>query len=187
MLIKGMFDKQRFLDIIRHFILFEVNETKVTKKVAAYHQYHAVNAAVEATLKATSPSGDKRVGVVWHTQGAGKSLTMVFYAGKIILQPAMQNPTLVLLTDRNDLDNQLFDNFAVAQDLLRQKPVQAETREHLRELLKVASGGIIFTTIQKFLPENGEKVPLSDRRNIVVIADEATAASMISLTGWHGT
>jgi type I restriction enzyme R subunit len=173
-LIKGMFDGQRFLDIIRHFILFEVDETKVIKKVAAYHQYHAVNAAVEATLKATSPSGDKRVGVVWHTQGAGKSLTMVFYAGKIILQPEMENPTLVLLTDRNDLDDQLFDNFVVAQDLLRQKPIQAETREHLRELLKVASGGIIFTTIQKFLPENGERFPLlSNRRNIVVIADEA--------------
>jgi len=173
-LTKGMFDKQRFLDIVRHFILFEVDETKVIKKLAAYHQYHAVNAAVEATLKATSPSGDKRVGVVWHTQGAGKSLTMVFYAGKIILHPAMQNPTLVLLTDRNDLDNQLFDNFVVAQDLLRQKPVQAETREHLRELLKVASGGIIFTTIQKFLPDNGERYPLlSERRNIIVIADEA--------------
>ncbi|WP_332445703.1 type I restriction endonuclease subunit R [Dehalococcoides mccartyi] len=173
-LIKGMFDKHRFLDIVRHFILFEDDGKKVIKKIAAYHQYHAVNAALVATVKATSPSGDKRVGVVWHTQGAGKSLTMVFYAGKIILHPAMENPTLVLLTDRNDLDNQLFDNFAVAQDLLRQKPVQAETRAHLKELLKVASGGIIFTTIQKFLPENGERLPLlSDRRNIVVIADEA--------------
>ncbi len=173
-LIKGMFDRKRFLDIMRHFILFEDDGKKIAKKVAAYHQYHAVNAAVEATLKATSPSGDKRVGVVWHTQGAGKSLTMVFYAGKIILQPAMENPTLVLLTDRNDLDNQLFDNFAVAQDLLRQKPIQTETREHLRRLLKVASGGIIFTTIQKFLPEPGERYPqLSDRRNVVVIADEA--------------
>lgn len=173
-LVKGMFDRQRLLDITRHFILFEVDMTKIVKKVAAYHQYHAVNAAVEATLKATSPPGDKRVGVVWHTQGAGKSLTMVFYAGKIILQPEMENPTLVLLTDRNDLDNQLFDNFVVAQDLLRQEPVQAETRAHLRELLKVASGGIIFTTIQKFLPESGEKFPLlSKRRNIVVIADEA--------------
>lgn len=173
-LIRGMFDRQRFLDITRHFILFEVDETRVIKKVAAYHQYHAVNAAVEATLKATSPSGDKRVGVVWHTQGAGKSLTMVFYAGKIILQPVMENPTLVLLTDRNDLDNQLFDNFVVAQDLLRQKPIQAETRAHLRGLLKVASGGIIFTTIQKFLLENGERFPvLSNRRNIIVIADEA--------------
>ena len=173
-LIRGMFDRQRLLDITRHFILFEVDMTKIVKKVAAYHQYHAVNAAVEATLKATSPSGDKRVGVVWHTQGAGKSLTMVFYAGKIILQPEMENPTLVLLTDRNDLDNQLFDNFVVAQDLLRQKPVQAETRAHLRGLLRVASGGIIFTTIQKFMPENGERFPiLANRRNIVVIADEA--------------
>lgn len=173
-LLKGIFNRERFLDMVRHFILFEDDGKKIVKKVAAYHQYHAVNAAIEATLKATLPSGDKRVGVVWHTQGAGKSLTMVFYAGKIILQPAMENPTLVLLTDRSDLDNQLFDNFAVAQDLLRQKPVQAETREHLRELLKVASGGIIFTTIQKFLPENGEKFPLlSNRRNIIMIADEA--------------
>ncbi len=173
-LLKGMFDRKRFLDIVRHFILFEVDGSKIVKKVAAYHQYHAVNAAVGATLRATSPSGDKRVGVVWHTQGAGKSLTMVFYAGKIILQPLMENPTLVLLTDRNDLDCQLFDNFALAQDLLRQKPMQAETRENLRELLKVASGGIIFTTIQKFLPESGERFPLlSARRNIVVIADEA--------------
>ncbi len=173
-LINGVFERKRFLDIVRHFILFEVDETKIAKKVAAYHQYHAVNAAVAATLEATSPSGDKRVGVVWHTQGAGKSLTMVFYAGKIILQSAMENPTLVLLTDRNDLDNQLFDNFVVAQDLLRQKPVQAETRQHLRELLKVASGGIVFTTIQKFLPENADRLPLlSSRRNIVVIADEA--------------
>jgi len=173
-LLNGMFDRQRLLDITRHFILFEVDMTKIIKKVAAYHQYHAVNAAVEATLEATPPSGDKRVGVVWHTQGAGKSLTMVFYAGKIVLQPEMENPTLVLLTDRNDLDNQLFDNFVIAQDLLRQKPVQAETREHLRELLKVASGGIVFTTIQKFIPENGERFPiLSNRRNIVVIADEA--------------
>ncbi|MBE0430691.1 MAG: type I restriction endonuclease subunit R, partial [Dehalococcoidia bacterium] len=138
--IRGMFDRERLLDIVRHFILFEDDGKKVVKKVAAYHQYHAVNAAVSATVKAISPLGDKRVGVVWHTQGAGKSLTMVFYAGKIILQPNMENPTLVLLTDRNDLDNQLFDNFAVAQDLLRQKPVQAETRAHLRELLKVASG-----------------------------------------------
>ncbi|MEM2125994.1 MAG: type I restriction endonuclease subunit R, partial [Candidatus Methanosuratincola sp.] len=184
-LIKGVFDKPRFLDIIRHFILFEVDRTKVVKKIAAYHQYHAVNAAVEATLKATSPLGDKRVGVVWHTQGAGKSLTMVFYAGKIVLQPEMANPTLVLLTDRNDLDNQLFDNFKVAQDLLRQEPVQAETREHLKELLKVASGGIIFTTIQKFLPQAGERFPLlSDRRNIVVIADEAHRSQYDFINGF---
>ena len=173
-LLNGIFEKSRFLDLVRHFILFEVDGSKITKKMAAYHQYHAVNAAVAATVKATSPEGDRRVGVVWHTQGAGKSLTMVFYAGKIILHPLMRNPTLVLLTDRNDLDQQLFDNFALAQDLLRQEPEQAESREHLRRLLKVASGGIIFTTIQKFMPDEGDKFPpLSDRRNIVVIADEA--------------
>lgn len=171
-LLNGIFDKGRLLDLIRHFIVFEVN-ANIVKKMAAYHQYHAVNAAVDATMKATSPSGDKRVGVVWHTQGAGKSLTMVFYSGKVILHPLMENPTLVLLTDRNDLDQQLFDNFSLATDLLRQKPEQAESREHLKELLKVASGGIIFTTIQKFSPE-GEHYPLlSDRRNIIVIADEA--------------
>jgi type I restriction enzyme R subunit len=176
-LLKGMFEKSRFLDLVRHFILFEVDGPKIAKKMAAYHQYHAVNAAVTATVRATSPKGDKRVGVVWHTQGAGKSLTMVFYAGKIILHPAMENPTLVLLTDRNDLDQQLFDNFALAKDLLRQEPRQAESREHLRELLKVASGGVIFTTIQKFFPPAGavRELPLllSERRNIVVIADEA--------------
>jgi len=175
-LLKGMFEKSRFLDLVRHFILFEVDGPKISKKVAAYHQYHAVNAAVTATIRATSPKGDKRVGVVWHTQGAGKSLTMVFYAGKIILHPYMENPTLVLLTDRNDLDQQLFDNFALAKDLLRQEPKQAESREHLRELLKVASGGVIFTTIQKFFPPAGavrEPSLLSERRNIVVIADEA--------------
>ena len=173
-LLNGIFEKSRFLDLVRHFILFEVDGSKITKKMAAYHQYHAVNAAVAATVEATSPEGDRRVGVVWHTQGAGKSLTMVFYAGKIILHPAMKNPTLVLLTDRNDLDQQLFDNFVFAQDLLRQKPEQAVSREHLRKLLTVASGGIIFTTIQKFMPESGERFPmLSDRHNIVVIADEA--------------
>jgi len=173
-LLNGIFEKSHFLDLVRHFILFEVDGSNIAKKMAAYHQYHAVNAAVDATVKAISPEGDRRVGVVWHTQGAGKSLTMVFYAGKIILHSTMENPTLVLLTDRNDLDQQLFDNFAVAQDLLRQEPQQAESREHLRKLLKVASGGIIFTTIQKFMPENGGRFSLlSDRRNIVVIADEA--------------
>jgi len=173
-LVKGIFEKARLLDIVRHFIVFEVNGATIVKKAAAYHQYHAVNAAVAATVKATSPKGDKRAGVVWHTQGAGKSLTMVFYAGKIVLHPAMENPTLILLTDRNDLDQQLFDNFAVAQDILRQKPLQAESRRELMKLLKIASGGIIFTTIQKFFPESGENFSaLSDRRNIIVIADEA--------------
>ena len=174
-LIKGLFDKCRFLDLIRHFVVFEADGDKMVKKMAAYHQYHAVNKAVECTVKATSPEGNRKAGVIWHTQGSGKSLSMAFYAGKIIGHPAMQNPTLVVLTDRNDLDDQLFDTFAACQDLLRQAPVQAENREHLQDLLQVASGGVIFTTIQKFSPEGDKEKypPLSDRRNIVFIADEA--------------
>jgi type I restriction enzyme R subunit len=172
--IKGIFERQRFLDLLRHFIVFEIDGAEIVKKMAGYHQFHAVNKAVECTIQAVSPKGDKRVGVVWHTQGSGKSLTMVFYAGKIIQHPAMENPTLVLLTDRNDLDDQLFGTFSKCHDILRQKPVQSESREHLKKLLNVASGGVVFTTIQKFLPEKGEVFPkLSDRRNIVVIADEA--------------
>jgi len=174
-LIKGIFEKGRILDLIKHFIVFESDGEKVAKKMAAYHQYHAVNKAVECTVKACSPEGDRRAGVIWHTQGSGKSLSMAFYAGKIIAHPAMQNPTLVVLTDRNDLDDQLFDTFAACQELLRQAPVQAEDRESLKKLLSVASGGVIFTTIQKFSPEDDmERYPLlSDRRNIVFIADEA--------------
>jgi type I restriction enzyme R subunit len=174
-LLKGIFAKERFLDLVRHFVVFEDDGATITKKLAGYHQYHAVNKAVGCTLRAASPKGDKRVGVIWHTQGSGKSLTMAFYAGKVISHPAMANPTLVMLTDRSDLDNQLFGTFSLCEDLLRQKPVQAESREEVRDLLKVASGGVIFTTIQKFLPEaKGAKYPcLSDRRNIVVIADEA--------------
>jgi len=173
-LIKGIFEKQRFLDLVQNFIVFEVDGSNIAKKMAGYHQFHAVNKAVASTVRAASPEGDKRVGVVWHTQGSGKSLTMVFYSGKIILHPAMSNPTLVIITDRNDLDDQLFGTFALCQDLLRQTPMQAEDREHLQELLRVASGGVIFTTIQKFLPEQGQDYPLlSERRNIVVIADEA--------------
>jgi len=173
-LIKGIFQKQRLLDLLLNFIVFEVDGSKITKKMAAYHQFHAVNKAIASTLKASSPEGDKRVGVVWHTQGSGKSLSMVFYAGKIIRHPSMQNPTLVVLTDRNDLDDQLFDTFALCQDTLRQAPVQAEDREHIQKLLQVASGGVVFTTIQKFFPEKGQQYPsLSERRNIVVIADEA--------------
>lgn len=174
--IKGIFDKARFLDFIRHFVVFEDDGGgNIVKKVAAYHQYHAVNTAVEETVRASSPKGDKRIGVVWHTQGSGKSLSMTFYAGKIILHPGMSNPTIVVITDRNDLDDQLFRTFSLARDLLRQTPVQAESREHLKQLLQVVSGGIVFTTVQKFAPEKGEKrYPLlSDRRNIVVIADEA--------------
>jgi type I restriction enzyme, R subunit len=174
-LTRGIFEKRRFLDLIRHFIVFENAKSGLVKKVAGYHQLHAVNKAVECTLDAASARGDRRVGVVWHTQGSGKSLTMVFYAGKIIQHPGMSNPTLVLLTDRNDLDDQLWGTFSACKELLRQTPEHAERRDHLKDLLQVSSGGVIFTTIQKFLPESkGSKYPiLSDRRNIVVIADEA--------------
>jgi type I restriction enzyme R subunit len=174
-LIRGVFEQRRFLDLIRHFIVYESEGDTVIKKMAGYHQFHAVGRAVEATLAASRPQGDRRVGVVWHTQGSGKSLTMAFYAGRIILHPEMENPTLVVLTDRNDLDEQLFGTFSRCQELLRQEPTQALDRAHLRELLKVAAGGVVFTTIQKFLPETrGDTFPLlSPRENIVVIADEA--------------
>jgi len=175
-LVRGVFERNRFLSYIRHFVVFEEDPGGLpVKKIAGYHQFHAVNKAVLETVSATRPLGDRRVGVVWHTQGSGKSLTMVFYAGKIVLHPAMENPTLVVLTDRNDLDSQLFGTFSRCSELLRQTPVQADSRTKLRELLQVASGGIVFTTIQKFLPEEaGDTFPtLSDRRNIVVIADEA--------------
>jgi len=197
--LEGVFEKSRFLNLVRHFIVFEDSSSnggggKLIKKMAGYHQFHAVNVAVEETLRAAQAHkaaempgryeaggkpggapGDRRVGVVWHTQGSGKSLTMAFYAGRMILHPAMENPTLVVLTDRNDLDDQLFGTFARCKELLRQPPVQAADRADLREKLKVASGGVVFTTIQKFFPEEkGDRYPvLSDRRNIVVIADEA--------------
>jgi type I restriction enzyme R subunit len=209
-LINGMLNKTTLLDLIRHFIVFEKSKKEdkdtgiitiqTVKKLATYHQYYAVNRAVESTLRASGyaamedwqpfglhyeppenydlpgvkkqPIGDRKGGVVWHTQGSGKSLSMVFYTGKIVL--AMDNPTVVVITDRNDLDDQLFDTFAASKQLLRQEPVQAENREHLKELLNVASGGVVFTTIQKFQPEEGNVYPkLSDRRNIIVIADEA--------------
>ncbi len=172
-LIKGVFTKNHLLDIAKNFIVFETDGETTIKKLAAYHQYHATNKAIVRTINATSEKGDRRAGVVWHTQGSGKSLTMVFYAGKII--QVLDNPTLVILTDRNDLDDQLFGVFSNCHELLRQTPTQAKDRVDLKKLLSVASGGVIFTTIQKFLPENrDEKHPLlSDRRNIVVIADEA--------------
>ncbi len=175
-LLKGVFEPRRFLDLLRYFIVFEdEGGGNLVKKMAAYHQYHAVQYAVEATLKAAGPQGDRRCGVVWHTQGSGKSLTMAFYAGRAVLQPGMENPTLVVLTDRNDLDDQLYGTFARCHELLRQAPVQAGSREHLRALLQVASGGVVFTTIQKFFPDQtGSQYPLlSERHNIVVIADEA--------------
>jgi len=168
-LLKGVFERHRFLDYIFNFVTFEDDGKEIAKKAAAYHQYWAVNKAVECTVEASRPDGDRRIGVVWHTQGSGKSLSMAFYGGKIIKHPAMENPTLVVITDRNDLDDQLFGTFSVNSDLLRQTPVQAESREHLKDLLRVASGGVVFTTLQKF--EGGDA--LSDRRNIVVIADEA--------------
>jgi type I restriction enzyme R subunit len=185
-MVKGMLNKKVLPDLIRHFILFHQNKEEITKIVPRYHQYFAVNKAVETTRKSTSLGGDQRAGVIWHTQGSGKSLSMVFYAGKLVL--ALNNPTLVVLTDRNDLDDQLFDTFSLSKDLLRQTPVQAENRDDLKKKLSVTSGGIVFTTIQKFLPEIIEKIDigegktrnikgqfeqLSDRRNIVVIADEA--------------
>lgn len=172
-LLKGVFDRRRFLDLLRHFIVFEDDGVTKAKKMAGYHQFHAVQVAVENTIAATK--GDRRAGVVWHTQGSGKSLTMAFYTGRVVAHEAMQNPTVIVLTDRIDLDGQLFGTFARCKELFRQDPVQATDRADLREKLKVASGGVVFTTIQKFFPEErGDKHPLlSDRRNIIVIADEA--------------
>ena len=195
-MIKGLLNKATLLDVIRHFIVFEKTKEKTIKKIAAYHQYYAVNKAIESTIRAASPpvnvaneppnhfglptvkdqpQGDQRAGVVWHTQGSGKSLSMVFYTGKLVLAEEMNNPTILVLTDRNDLDQQLFETFGNCEQLIRQKPKQAESRDDLKEKLSVASGGVIFTTIQKFLPETqGAKYPeLTNRRNIVVIADEA--------------
>ena len=184
-MLKGMLNPATLLDLVRNFIVFEktkkedaatgLTQIVTEKKLAAYHQYYAVNKAVLSSIVASGANGDKRGGVVWHTQGSGKSLSMVFYAGKLITAPEMLNPTIVVITDRNDLDDQLYDTFASSVQLLRQEPVQAQNREHLKELLKVASGGIVFTTIQKFFPDGVKSVydQLSDRRNVVVIADEA--------------
>jgi type I restriction enzyme R subunit len=173
--LKGVFDRRRFLDLVKDFIVFGDTGSDVVKILAGYHQFHAVQLAVSRTLAATGQDGDRKVGVIWHTQGSGKSLLMAFYAGQIIKHPAMENPTLVVLTDRNDLDDQLFATFSMCKDLLRQTPQQAENREDLRRLLKRPSGGVIFTTLQKFAPEPGKTdyAKLTDRRNVVVIADEA--------------
>jgi type I restriction enzyme R subunit len=174
-MLKGMLKKENLLDIIRYFIVFEKSKEKTIKKIAAYHQYYAVNKAIATTVKASASHGDKRAGVIWHTQGSGKSLSMVFYTGKMVVEPAMNNPTIVVLTDRNDLDDQLYGTFCDCQQLLRQESKQATDRKVLRDLLAVASGGIVFTTIQKFMPEEkGDTFPmLSNRRNVVVVADEA--------------
>lgn len=185
-MLQGMLEKKTLIDLIRYFIVFEKTKEKTIKKIAAYHQYYAVNKAIQSTIKASSIQGDQRAGVVWHTQGSGKSLSMVFYSGKMVVTPELDNPTIVVLTDRNDLDQQLFDTFSNCQQLIRQTPVQAENRNHLQSLLSVASGGVVFTTIQKFMPEEkgGEYPKLSDRRNIVVVADEAHRSQYDFIDGY---
>mgnify|MGYP001313694816 FL=1 len=188
-MIKGLLNKQTLLDVIRHFIVYEKTKEKTIKKIAAYHQYYAVNKAIETTVYATTTTQEDskgRAGVVWHTQGSGKSLSMVFYTGKLVLTEHLNNPTIVVLTDRNDLDQQLFETFGNCEQLIRQKPKQAENRDDLKDKLSVASGGVVFTTIQKFLPENpGITYPqLSDRRNIVVIADEAHRSQYDFIDGY---
>jgi type I restriction enzyme R subunit len=191
-LVRGMMTREVLLDLIRQFVVFEKSKKEdlktglvsivTVKKIAAYHQYFAVNKAITSTMEASSEEGDRKAGVVWHTQGSGKSLSMVFYAGKVVL--ALDNPTVVVITDRNDLDEQLFDTFASCKQLLRQDPVKASNREELKSLLRVAGGGIVFTTIQKFFPASAETSAgkpedfasfemLSDRKNIIVVADEA--------------
>ena len=185
-MLQGMLDKKVLIDLIRYFIVFEKSKEKTIKKIAAYHQYYAVNKAIQSTIKASSVQGDQRAGVVCHTQGSGKSLSMVFYSGKMVVTSELNNPTIVVLTDRNDLDQQLFDTFSNCQQLIRQTPVQAENRNHLQSLLSVASGGVVFTTIQKFMPEEkgGEYPKLSDRRNIVVVADEAHRSQYDFIDGY---
>jgi type I restriction enzyme R subunit len=181
-LLKGQLNPSTLLDLIRFFIVFEKNKKEdlktgivtieTVKKVAAYHQYYAVNKAVESSIIAAQENGDRKGGVVWHTQGSGKSLSMVFYTGKIVQR--LNNPTILVITDRNDLDDQLFDTFAASKQLLRQVPVQANDRHHLKDLLKVASGGVVFATVQKFQPEEGNVYEtLTERKNVIVIADEA--------------
>jgi type I restriction enzyme R subunit len=167
-MLNSMCNKHTLLDMIRHFIVFEKDNNKTLKKISAYHQYYAVQKAVKSTVNAIN--ADKRIGVVWHTQGSGKSLSMVFYAGKLAIEPSLHNPTLIVLTDRNDLDDQLYTTFSNCKQLLRQSPKQAQNRTDLKNLLNIASGGIIFTTIQKF--DKAEEF-ISDRKNIIVIADEA--------------
>ena len=175
-LVRGFFDRELFLNYIRFFVLFETDGERIIKKIAGYHQFHAVLEAVAATIEAAKATGNKKAGVVWHTQGSGKSISMCCYAGMLLQQPEMHNPTLLVVTDRNDLDGQLFSTFSNAQDLLKQKPVQANNRDELRQLLaERESGGIIFTTVQKFALLDGEDDHpfLNDRHNIVVMSDEA--------------
>ncbi len=179
-LIEVVFQRGRLLSLMRDFTVFGERDGGIAKIIAGYHQFHAVKRAAASTIAASrgpcdrKAGGDRKAGVIWHTQGSGKSLLMAFYAGQLVQHPAMENPTIVVITDRNDLDDQLFATFSMCRDLIRQTPVQAENREDLRAALARASGGVIFTTIQKFAPEKGEAYPVvSDRRNVVVMADEA--------------
>ena len=185
-LVHGVFPKDRLLDLVRDFISFRDDGRQRTKILAAYHQVHAVNAAIEAALEASGKGGDRQGGVIWHTQGSGKSLTMTFFAGKAVRSQALENPTIVVLTDRNDLDDQLYGTFCDCQDLLRQSPQQAADREDLRAKLRVASGGVIFTTVQKFMPDNkGDDYPLlTERRNVIVMADEAHRSQYDFIDGY---
>jgi type I restriction enzyme, R subunit len=185
-LIRGVFEPRRFLDLVRSFIVFSDEPGGLVKRVAKYHQYWAVNAAVASTVEASGPDGDRRGGVVWHTQGSGKSIEMLLYAAKIMRSPEMGNPTLVLITDRNDLDDQLFAEVFAPARILPETPKQAGSRAEMRQLLDRGSGGIIFTTIQKFAPdEKGDVHPLlTDRRNVVVIADEAHRSQYDFLDGF---
>jgi type I restriction enzyme R subunit len=206
-LLKGIFEKRRFLDLIRYFIVFEQERGAPTlKKIAGYHQFHAVNYALAETIRASQASGatvkelkgvykaqpmkggetgDRRIGVIWHTQGSGKSLTMAFYTGRLVAHPAMENPTIIVITDRNDLDDQLFGTFSRCSEVLRQTPEQAAGREDLIEKLKGRiAGGVFFTTIQKFMPTTESGGPLSDRHNIVVIADEAHRSQYDFIDGY---
>lgn len=174
-LIEGIFDRRRLLDLLHDFTVFGETGSGLAKIIAGYHQFHAVRHAIDKTVEASAPQGDRKVGVIWHTQGSGKSLLMAFYAGQLVRRPELENPTIVVITDRNDLDDQLFGTFSMCRDLIRQTPIQADSRDDLQAALGRASGGVIFTTIQKFSPATGEAIypMLSDRRNIVVIADEA--------------
>jgi len=174
-LIEGVLERSRLLQLLRDFTVFGETRGGLAKIIAGYHQFHAVNHAVTCTVKASRPDGDKRAGVIWHTQGSGKSLLMAFYAGQLVRNPDMANPTLVILTDRNDLDDQLFATFSMCQDLVRQRPEQANNREELQKILSRSSGGVVFTTIQKFSPDTGSSIypVLTDRRNVIVIVDEA--------------
>lgn len=174
-LLRGVFDKERFLSLIRDFIVFGDKGDGPFKIIAGYHQFHGARKALSSAIEAARPDGDRKIGVIWHTQGSGKSLLMAFFGGLIVRSRELENPTLVVLTDRNDLDDQLFNTFSLCRDLIRQTPEQANSRDDLRRLLNRASGGVIFTTVQKFSPEAGEEhfPMLTERRNVIVMADEA--------------